>query len=262
MNNRFLLTPAFIGSSVPGLLSLAQPDWTINHPARSLALPHDLSAEAAQQEMVALFRPLADWVKATVAQGQRPVSVAGDCCAALGVMAGLQQANLQPTLIWFDAHGDFNDWHTTPSGFLGGMPLAMLAGHGEQTMVNGLGLNAFPQERIILTDARDLDPGEKMAVDSSALVHLPDVAQLLDHPLLDGPLVVHFDVDVVDVTDLPAVSYPAPGGPAAAVLRRVFRHLAQTGRVTAVSVSTWNPALDENGRSQAVAMELLAELLG
>ena len=31
-------------------------------------------------------------------------------------------------------------WETAPCGFLGGMPLAMLAGLGEQTIVQALGL--------------------------------------------------------------------------------------------------------------------------
>lgn len=261
MNNQFMLTPYFIGRAEPALMPLVQGDWAVNQPDLPSELPARPSAESAQRQMIALFRPLAGWVAQTAVQGQRPVSVAGDCCAALGVMTGLQQAGRQPTLIWFDAHGDFNDWDTSPSGFLGGMPLAMLAGRGEQTMVAGLGLTPIPEDRIILTDARDLDPGERAAVEASAVTHLPNVEQLLDYPLPDGPLYVHFDVDVVDVAELPAVSYPAPGGPSAAALRRVFRYLAQTGRVTAVSVSTWNPALDGNGRSREVAMDLLAELL-
>jgi len=36
------------------------------------------------------------------------VSIAGDCCAAIGELAGLQRAGINPLFIWFDAHGDFN----------------------------------------------------------------------------------------------------------------------------------------------------------
>lgn len=254
MKDKFVLTPYFIGQVERGLLPLVRPDWSVNQ--------FVLAANSAQQQMIELFRPLAGCVTQTIEQGQRPVSIAGDCCATIGVLAGLQEAGLQPTLIWFDAHGDFNTWETSPSGFLGGMPLAMLAGLGDQTMVDGLGLTPLPEDRIILTDARDLDPGEKINVEQSAVTHLPDVAQLLDYPLPDGPIYVHFDVDVVNLDDLPAVSYPAPGGPSAATMQQVFQFLAQTGRVTAVSVSTWNPKLDDNGRSREVAMSLLEDLLG
>ncbi len=258
MNDKFMLTPHFIGRVEPKLNQLAQHDWTINQPD----LPPATSTESAQMQMVELFRPLAGWVTQTIKQERRPVSIAGDCCSTIGVLAGLQQAGLQPTLIWFDAHGDFNTWETSPSGFLGGMPLAMLAGRGEQTIINGVGLTPIAEDRIILTDARDLDPGEKTLVENSAITHLPQVEKLLNYPLPDGPLYVHFDVDVVGVADLPAVSYPAPGGPSSKMMQRVFRFLAQTGRVTAVSVSTWNPEMEGADRSRNVAMDLLSDLLG
>lgn len=212
--------------------------------------------------MVVLYRPLAAKVAAALRAGQRPVSMAGDCCTTLGVLAGLQQENVSPTLIWLDAHGDFNTWETSPSGFLGGMPLAMLVGRGEQTMPDGLELTPLPEAQVILTDARDLDPEEAVAVQQSGVTHLPDVAQLLTHPLPEGSLYVHFDVDVINPDEAPAMNYRAPGGPSSALLHEVFARLAATGRVTAVSVSAWNPALDEDGRSQTVVMALLQTLLG
>ena len=83
--------------------------------------------------MSILHKEIAKHVSAALTGGSLPVSIAGDCCTAIGVMAGLQKARIQPLFIWFDAHGDFNTWETTPSGFLGGMPLAMIAGMGEQS---------------------------------------------------------------------------------------------------------------------------------
>lgn len=253
MENRFVLTPYFLDDSVSGLAGLAAPGWQINRPP--------LSGSDKQERMMSLYRPLAALLADTLRQGQRPVSVAGDCCTTIGVLAGLQQAGVTPTLIWFDAHGDFNTWETTPSGFLGGMPLAMAVGLGEQRLPQGVGLRPLPPANVILTDGRDLDPGERTLVEQSGITHLPDITMLLDYPLPDGPLYVHFDTDVVDPAEVPAMNYPAPGGPSADTVRRVFRHLAATGRVTAVSLSAWNPELDGDGRSQAISMSLLQELL-
>jgi len=254
MENRFLLTPFFLDERLPGLDSLAAPDWQVNRPA--------LSGAETQARMISLYRPLADWLAGVLRQGQRPVSVAGDCCTTLGVLAGMQQASQTPTLIWFDAHGDFNTWETTPSGFLGGMPLAMAVGLGEQTLPEGVGLRPLSPAQVILTDGRDLDPGERTLVEQSGITHLPDVTMLLDYALPPGPLYVHFDTDVVDPQEVPAMNYPAPGGPSAETVRRVFRHLAATGRVTAVSLSAWNPQMDSDGRSRAISLSLLQELLG
>jgi arginase len=196
MKNRFMLIPYYLDQAETGLEPVAGPDWQINRPS--------LPAGTVPRRMAALYRPLVDFVAKTAAGGERPVSVAGDCCTSIAVLAGLQRAGLNPTLIWFDAHGDFNPWETTPSGFLGGMPLAMLVGRGEQTIVAGVGLEPHPETQVILTDARDLDREEAEALRDSAVNHLPEVATLLDYPLPDGPLYVHFDTDINTLlTDTP-----------------------------------------------------------
>lgn len=67
----------------------------------------------------------------------------------LAYWPGLQRAGIDPNLIWFDAHGDFNTWETTSSGFPGGMPLAMIVGKGEQTMPEAVGLRDLPEGQVI-----------------------------------------------------------------------------------------------------------------
>ena len=79
---------------------------------------------------------------------------------------------------------------------------------------------------------------------------------------LDDPLWVHFDVDVVALVDSPAQNYPAEGGLRAASLQPVFAALAATGRLAAVSVSTWNPEVDHDRRSEKTSMNLLRNLVG
>lgn len=203
--------------------------------------------------MAVLYRTLAD----RVFEVDTPVVYAGDCIAPIGVLAGLQRRKVDPTLIWYDAHGDFHTWATTPSRFLGGMPLAMIVGRGEQTVVTGAGLTPLPEDRVILVDARDLDPGEREAVAAShmAVVTVGDLAHSLPP---DGPLYVHIDVDVVDPAEMPAVDYPAPGGPSLAEVRSSLLHLASTGRVVAFSISSWNPALPGAGQAARATATLAA----
>jgi len=164
-------------------------------------------------------------------------------------------------LIWFDAHGDFNTWETTPSGFLGGMPLAMLAGLGEQTLLESLEVSAMNHERIILTDGRDLDPGEKELVADSGITHLMNPLELLDYPLGEGPIWVHFDTDVLNPEDSPAQNYLAPGGPDADEMNQVFQYLGDSGLIQMVSLSSWAPDLPGADKSAEVSMELLGVLL-
>jgi arginase family enzyme len=66
----------------------------------------------------------------------------------------------------------------------------------------------------------------------------------------------------VDPDEAPAMNYVAAGGPSAAELDLVFEHLSQSGKLAAVSVSTWNPRLDPDGKSRKVCNQLLDTLIG
>jgi arginase len=253
MKNQMILTPFFLDEPLPELENLAAPDWIINKP--------DLPDGEKQHRMSAIHKPLAGFACQAIETGHRPISIAGDCCTAIGMLAGMRYAAIDPILIWLDAHGDFNTWETTPSGFLGGMPLAMLVGSGEQTMLEALGLEPLSEDRVVLADARDLDPGEKLLIEEANIIHLSDVRDLLKLDLPDAPLYHHIDMDILTPADAPAMNYLAVGGPSAKVLQMIMKHLNRVGNIAAVSVSSWNPKMDEDDRSRNVCMGLLSTLI-
>lgn len=166
-----------------------------------------------------------------------PLIFAGDCTACIGAVKGLERQ--QPAVLWYDAHGDFNTPETTPSGFLGGMPLAALVGRGSEWLLRDVGLKPLAESDIILTDGRDLDPEEGVAVASSALTHLPHVNDLLTHPLPDKPLYIHFDTDVINTDEMPGMRYPAAGGPSLAEAQASLARALRDGRVAAVLFTLW-----------------------
>lgn len=236
-----VLVPFFIGEPIEGL----------DAPGTHEVLAPDLPDGTPLRRMAVLYRSLAD----RVAQSNRVVVYAGDCLAPIGVLAGLQRRSIDCTLVWFDAHGDFHTWETTQSQFLGGMPLAMIVGRGDQTVVEGAGLDPLAESKVILVDARDLDPGEDEVVRTSGLT-LTSVTDLAHSLPPKGPIYVHVDVDVVDPSEMPAVNFPAPAGPTLAEVRGSLLHLASTGRVVAFSLSTWNPALEGASRAAAATRKL------
>ena len=253
MTDCYLLNPFFLDEPQPELETLAEPGWEVSRPV--------LPESATQVRMSAVHRPLAYRVAEAVGRGERPIVIAGDCCATIAVHGGLQRAGLEPVLVWLDAHGDFNTWETTPSGFLGGMPLAMLVGLGDQTLMQAVSRRALPEQRVVLTDARDLDPGERELLERSDVRHLEDASWLPTADLPQGPLWVHFDVDVVDPSDVPAVDFPAPGGRSAAELEEIFDKLAARRKIAAVSISTWRPQRDPDGQSREICLRLLHTLI-
>ncbi len=252
MPNQFLLTPFFLDQ--PRTFdSRAQDDWLVNTPT--------LTESDVQNRMSQIHESLAQHIAQTIRNGARPISIMGDCCATIGVVAGLQRAGQDFVLLWLDAHGDFNTWETTPSGFLGGMPLAMLVGRGEATMTRAVNLQTVDEARVVLCDARDLDPGEKIALQHSRVHHISDVRKVLNSDVLNAPLYIHFDTDIVNPLDAPAQSYATAGGPFANELREIFRALAQSKNIVAVSMCAWNPEMDADGKTRAVSMELLRVLI-
>lgn len=249
MATHTILTPYFIDQHIPAFEAYQQPDWTVNHPA--LTDTATITARVAR-----LQQGLAEKI-ASAAGDQSIISFSGDCMTSIGVAAGLRRAGITPTLIWFDAHGDFNTHKTSPSGFLGGMPLAMLVGRGDQTIMEAVNLTPIDESSVIITDARDLDPAEAQALSGSGVTHLPNVDDLLTHPLPDASIHVHFDVDVLSLTDAPAVAYPAAGGPDLETMKAVFERLAATGRIAAVSFSAWKLDSDLDGQTRDVCLSLL-----
>lgn len=194
---------------------------------------------AASDPVTAVNRALADTIAAY--SDRIPLIFAGDCLSCIGAVKGLEGHH--PAVVWYDAHGDFNTHATTPSGYLGGMPLAALVGRDNQHLMQGVNLAPLDEADILITDARDLDPEEGVNLRASRITHLTDVNLLLRHPLPPKPLYIHFDTDVVNTEEMPAMSYPAKGGPALDETITTLRRVIRDGRVAGILFSLWNAAL-------------------
>ena len=173
----------------------------------------ELPAGDIWPRLAILYQDVARAVTRNRADAGRPVVVAcGDCLTALGTVAGLQAAGVDPSIVWFDAHGDVQTPETSSSGYLAGMALRLLTGYRPELIADRLGLKPVPEDRIVLVGARDLDPPEVTYL-NQASIRRPQVSELSVAELPDGPLYVHVDLDVVDGAQLPALRYPTPGGP-------------------------------------------------
>lgn len=167
-----------------------------------------------------------------------PVVFAGDCMCALGVVNGLDLHKLG--VVWYDAHGDFNTQQTSPSGFLGGMPLAMLVGRGDQTYMQDLKCHPINEQDIILTDARNLDEKEAAALAESSVQIVRDVNEMLTIDLPEKSFYIHVDMDVVNGNQLPAMAYPEPGGPSVDEVAASLNRVARDGNVAGLLLTVWD----------------------
>jgi arginase len=234
---------------VPYHLDEYLPDLDVPLPGGTV-ITADLAASDVWSRLGALYPGLAAAVAGDAGRGDRPVVVSGDCLTSLGTMSGLQQAGIDAGIVWFDAHGDVQTLETTTSGYLGGLPLRILAGYRPELIAARLGLRAVPGSQIALVGARDLDPPEVCYL-AGAQIRRSQVHELNAADLPGGPLYVHLDLDVIDPAQLPGLRFPAPGGPSPAQVTGALHALLRTSRVAAIGIAcTWSP-----GHSSAASIK-------
>jgi arginase len=217
---------------------------------------------------------LAEAVAASLARGERPLVIGGDCCLLLGVFAGLRRAGLEAGLWFVDGHADFYDGRTSPSGEAADMELAMLTGHGPPGLVGLAG------ESPLVEPARVVILGHRRAEDhrdaAEELGYVPASIERHDARSIEeqgagklarrceerlaasGPAWLHLDLDVLDAQALPAVTYPQPGGLSWAGLVELARPLAASPALVGVSVADFEPERDPDGLFAERIVEVLA----
>lgn len=235
-------------------------------PDRDIPLPpgrdvtvvtEDLAGDDTWARLGRLYPSVAREVARTARTGSVPTVVSGDCTVSLGTVAGLQQAGIDPAVVWFDAHGDVQTLETTASGYIGGMPVRVLVGYRPELISDRIGLRPLAEDRVLLVDARDLDPPEAEYLATSG-VRRCGVDELTEALLPPGPLVLHLDLDVIDAVELPGLRFPVPAGPSTDRVLAAARRVLDTGRVVAIDLAcTWHPGPDLDG----VRARLLAALL-
>ncbi len=211
-----------------------------------------------------------------------PLVVAGNCNVTLGVRAGLQRGgDGDAALVWLDAHGDFNTPATTETGYLDGMPLAMLCGRAYREAVERV-LEAEPlaERAIVHAGGREFDREELDSLLSSH-IRLVGGGELRDRgpaealtPALDALAAecrevtgrgredmpsahLHVDLDVLDPAAAPGVMFPSPRGLSAAQLLEALDLVRERFRLVAVTVASLTPDRDEAGLTLTAGLAVL-----
>jgi arginase len=230
------------------------------------ATASDIPAEIATA--FELARILSDSVRRAVEQHRLPVVLAGNCMTALGTLAGIRDA--EPGIIWFDAHGDFNTPETTVGGFLDGMALTAATGRCWVPLASSIpGFQPISDRNVLILGARDLDPLEAVALNSTDVAWLsPELLRQSLDAELDAlrarvrTVYVHLDLDVLDPSVGKVNSYAAPGGLTLEELRATLSGIVQRFRVGAVALTAYDPAYDDDGRVARAAFDVLETIVG
>lgn len=154
------------------------------------------------------------------------LNIGGDHSIASSTLTALNkvhEGNL--SVIWIDAHGDFNTPLTSPSGNYHGMPLAHALGLFREPEHFEWGQQFLNIENIAMIGNRDLDPEEKMLMDSSKLLYFPmtqvhkqGMESIMDEifakidPNSNRMIHLSLDVDGFDPSLFPGTGTAVPGG--------------------------------------------------
>jgi len=257
--------PDYICIGVPYYLGEARKERLEVEALRRSGIAAELGAEwltitpefdRADDPVVAVNRALAEAIQTHA--DKTPVVFANDCTSCLGMMKGLEAKS--PAILWYDSHGDFNTPETTPSGFLGGMPLAALVGRGNQHLMHGLALKPVAEADVFISDVRNLDPEEAVMLRGSEVTVFESLDALDAATIPDKPLYIHFDTDVVDCAEMPAMSYPEPDGPTLAESIASLKRALSRGKIAGVLFSLWNSTLEGSSEAQEATLKLVRAL--
>jgi arginase len=164
-------------------------------------------------------RAVAAKVEEALRAGDLPLVLGGDCTVGVGTVAGAVAAGAEPRLVYLDLHPDLNTPGSVPDGALDWMGVAhMLDIEGADDRLAGAGprrplladadlvlLGAGPEQSTRAERARiaerALEPidVEALRADPRAAAHVA-----VERATAGGRrFLVHFDVDLVDFSDVP-----------------------------------------------------------
>jgi arginase len=192
-----------------------------------------------------------------------PLVIGGDCSITIGVLAALVKHCPDFGLIYLDGDVDLNTPETTLSGIIDGMVIAHVVGWGADELRNfGPRCPLLEQRDIALfgysVQAGGLDPVEIELLRGRQLLTYPleeivgDVADAARNALArlesnKEKFLVHFDVDVIDFRDFPAVDVPHRPGLTLTQTIEVLRVFASSPKAAGLVVSEFNADQDPDG---------------
>ncbi|MBI3022912.1 MAG: arginase family protein [Thaumarchaeota archaeon] len=203
------------------------------------------------------------------------VNIGGECSLIPGVLSGLgRRFNGKPGLVWLDAHGDFNTSQTTPSGYIGGMCLALACGR-ESSFLRQIGSEKalVSEEAVAHIGSRALDPAEGRAMMDSPMMlkkasalkrrGMESVAAEVARFASERAdwVVMHLDLDFLDSALMPAVNFPTPAGMEVSDVGAIANALKESGKLRVLNVTAYDPTKDPTGRYGRMIVKILAEIV-
>ena len=220
-----------------------------------------------------------DVVRSALDNGRMPILVGGDHSLAIGSIAGVAAycagAGKPLSILWLDAHADFNTAETSPTGNIHGMPLAIVAGRGPERLTKlGPAVPMLDPSRVVQIGVRSVDAMEKTMVVASGMevldmrrideIRMRETMNIALKKLaaLGGHVHVSFDVDFLDPSIAPGVDTAVPGGPTYREAQLCMEMIHDCGLMASLDLMELNPAYDIKNKTAELLVDLVESLFG
>ena len=230
-----------------------------------------------EEAIVAYSRAIGDRVGAAIHTGRFAVVLGGDCSIVLGSLLGARRTVRGSVgLAYIDAHADFAAPDESATGSVASMALALAVGRSDTPLARLAGRRPLVDQRNVALVGRR-EQGEHWG--RAALAASP-ILDLSDQELMSGGLGeaaaatlaraafpdvvgfwIHFDVDVLNPTVMPAVDSPEAGGLMPGELVSLLTPLVRHPLALGLSIGCYDPALDPDRSCARRLVSLLQELL-
>ncbi|MEB7463406.1 arginase [Staphylococcus succinus] len=227
------------------------------------------------EEIITVSNNLSEAVSKSVEKNHFPLTLGGDHSIAIGSISGVSKHYDNLGVIWYDAHGDLNIPEESPSGNIHGMPLRVLAGDGDEQLVNIS--NYTPKvkpEHIVLIGMRDLDEGERRYIKENNIktytmadVDRYGIQQIIEETIeylehkTDG-IHLSLDVDGLDPVETPGTGTRVLGGLTYRESHFALELLHSSNLITSMDIVEVNPLIDQNNHTAEQAVSLVGSFFG
>lgn len=217
---------------------------------------------------------LAQELSKAIQHGYFPIALGGDHSMAIGTWSGIISAlyaEQEFGLIWFDAHMDAHTPETSPSMAIHGMPVAVLLGEGEPSLVNlykpGPKINP---KHLVLIGTRSFEEGEAHRLKRLGVkIFSPQqvIAQGIENVIEQSLAIVtkgtkgfglSIDLDGFDPEFAPGVGSPEIDGLNLETIVGLSK-LIENPQCKGLEIAEFNPTLDRDHKTRTLIETLIRQ---
>lgn len=243
------------------------------------SIPHSPTLKLNYAKRLAQVQTFTERLAMEVILSQKdhiPLVIGGDHSIAMGTWSAMVkalQASMQFGLIWIDAHMDSHTPKTSPSQAIHGMPLAVLMGYGEPSLINLCipGPKLDPAH-VVLIGVRSFEEGEAQLLKRlNVKIYFMDEVKARGFPVVFAEAIhyvnqgtkgfgVSIDLDAFDPSIAPGVGTPALDGLFANEVFQALGELSQYPQFKALEIAEFNPTKDIEQKTALLTQQLILSI--